>query len=81
MLTKCSAQGRARMLLCCHTSAATTLARCRCTIAKHSWSGTQAMRSAYGDPPEAGSSGVRLTLDTNVVMLKENPYSAMVSDR
>lgn len=41
----------------------------------------QAMRSAYGDPPEAGSSGVRLTLDTNVVMLKENPYSAMASDR
>lgn len=41
----------------------------------------QAMRSAYGDSPEAGSVGVRLTLDTNVVMLKENPYSAMVSDR
>lgn len=41
----------------------------------------QAMRSAYGDAAEGGSSGVRLTLDTNVVMLKENPYSAMVSDR
>jgi hypothetical protein len=41
----------------------------------------QAMRSAYGDAPEAGSSGVRLLLDTNVVMLKENPYAAMVSDR
>lgn len=39
------------------------------------------MRSAYGDAPEAGSSGVRLLLDTNVVMLKENPYAAMVSDR
>lgn len=41
----------------------------------------QAMRSAYGDAAEGGSSGVRLTLDTNVVMLKENPYSPMVSDR
>ena len=39
------------------------------------------MRSAYGDAPDAGSSGVRLLLDTNVVMLKENPYAAMVSDR
>ena len=41
----------------------------------------QAMRSAYGDAAEGGSMGVRLTLDINVVMLKENPYSAMVSDR
>ena len=44
-------------------------------------SARQAMRSAYGDAPDAGSSGVRLLLDTNVVMLKEDPYAAMVSDR
>ena len=39
------------------------------------------MRSAYGDAAEGGSSGIRVLMDTNVIMLKENPYSALVAER
>lgn len=41
----------------------------------------QAMRSAYGDAPEGGNTGIRVLLDTNVIMLKENPYDAVVAER
>mmetsp|Transcript_6084 Transcript_6084/g.17418 ORF Transcript_6084/g.17418 Transcript_6084/m.17418 type:complete len:754 (-) Transcript_6084:271-2532(-) len=42
---------------------------------------TQAMRSAYGDASEGGNTGIRVLLDTNVIMLKENPYDAVVAER
>lgn len=42
---------------------------------------SQAVRSAYGDAAEGGNTGIRVLLDTNVIMLKENPYDAVVAER
>lgn len=48
---------------------------------------TQVMRSAYGSSGEGdrqdihGRQGLRVLFDTNIVMIRENPYSAMSSER